>query len=220
MELISRKQARLLGLPRYFTGVPCKKEGHIAERYVSGGMCRLCNLARVKALYDPEKKREYRKQWYAANREKSLARSRAWHAANKKRRSETRKTKRTNTNTTARKYDAKRRASDLAYRLKKAIRARLSSAIKRKTKTGSAIRDLGCSVPELMAHIAAQFTPGMAWDNWTVVWQLDHIKPLAMYDMADPMQFAEAVRYTNLQPLRIEDHRRKSAAERALLSRK
>src|ERR1035438_1005723 len=46
MELISRKDARIKGLKRYFTGKECKN-GHLAERYVSSssetGVCVECN---------------------------------------------------------------------------------------------------------------------------------------------------------------------------------
>jgi hypothetical protein len=38
----SRKKAAESGLPRYFTGVPCKN-GHVAERFTSSGNCIACN---------------------------------------------------------------------------------------------------------------------------------------------------------------------------------
>lgn len=41
MDLISREDAKALGLKRFFTGVPCKNN-HIAERYVSSGNCVTC----------------------------------------------------------------------------------------------------------------------------------------------------------------------------------
>jgi hypothetical protein len=41
MEIISRKEAKTLGLTRYFTGKPCK-HGHVVERAVSAGNCTKC----------------------------------------------------------------------------------------------------------------------------------------------------------------------------------
>lgn len=52
-DIISRKQAKALGLKRYYTGVPCKN-GHLAERYV-GGHCVECDAA-------------WSKSWHKANR--------------------------------------------------------------------------------------------------------------------------------------------------------
>lgn len=39
--IISREEARALGLQRYFTGKPCK-QGHISERYLSQSTCVAC----------------------------------------------------------------------------------------------------------------------------------------------------------------------------------
>lgn len=41
MKVISRQEARKLGLKRYFTGIPCPK-GHISEAYVSNHFCVAC----------------------------------------------------------------------------------------------------------------------------------------------------------------------------------
>lgn len=39
--IVTRAEAREMGLPRYFTGKPCP-HGHVAERFTSGGGCREC----------------------------------------------------------------------------------------------------------------------------------------------------------------------------------
>lgn len=39
---------------------------------------------------------------------------------------------------------------------------------------------------------------------------IDHIKPLASFDLTDRSQFLEACHYTNLQPLWSEDNIEKS----------
>lgn len=41
MEIITRKQAKELGLKRYYTGKECRK-GHIAERFTLTGCCLEC----------------------------------------------------------------------------------------------------------------------------------------------------------------------------------
>jgi len=47
MEIISRKEAKALGLKKYFTGKPCSK-GHICDRYVSTFQCTCCVKERKK----------------------------------------------------------------------------------------------------------------------------------------------------------------------------
>jgi hypothetical protein len=42
---ITREVAKQRGLKRYFTAQPCGR-GHVAERFVSGGRCVLCNRER------------------------------------------------------------------------------------------------------------------------------------------------------------------------------
>jgi hypothetical protein len=45
MEIISKKEAKDLGLNRYFTGKPCK-HGHLSERYMCNG-CVSCLSDRI-----------------------------------------------------------------------------------------------------------------------------------------------------------------------------
>jgi hypothetical protein len=75
-----RAEAKRLGLPRYFTGRPCVN-GHIAERYTSGG-CVEC-VAMGKELYpeDPERKRQRKQRWDANNVEHRRAYREANHAS-------------------------------------------------------------------------------------------------------------------------------------------
>lgn len=215
MQIIARKDAKRLGLKRYFTGKPCRN-GHICERGVSTGHCMICNLARVKANYDPAKKSKYNKQIYLASPEKYRQRCRDWHARNRERRKEQRRMRRVADDTVRakdRNREARYRRFNLQWRIKKALRGRLTRAIKKGYPSGSFVRDLGCSIDELIRYLAVQFTSEMSWDNWTRVWQVDHIKPLRMFDLANRQQFLTACHYTNLQPLLIDKHRKKTASE-------
>lgn len=95
----------------------------------------------------------------------------------------------------------RRWVEDLQFRLSDILRSRLYSALKGRRKTGSAVRLLGCSVEGAVQHLERQFRPGMAWENHGPVWHVDHIRPLASFDLTDPEQLAHACHYTNLQPL-------------------
>ena len=62
---------------------------------------------------------------------------------------------------------------------------------------------LGYTWADLRAHLEAQFTVDMSWDNWGDVWELDHIEPLSAFqyvDLLDPL-FKQAWRLENLRPL-------------------
>ena len=74
------------------------------------------------------------------------------------------------------------------------------------TKRSKSQQILGCTWPELVAHIERQFAPGMTWEN-RGEWHIDHSIPLATAETE-----ADIVRlnhYTNLQPLWAEDNLRK-----------
>ena len=95
--------------------------------------------------------------------------------------------------------------SAVHYRIIEFLRARFRKAVRRSQRTGSAVRDLGCSIPEFQAHISVQFQPGMSWENWGD-WHLDHKRPLASFDLTDPEQVKLACHYTNYQPLWAVDN--------------
>jgi hypothetical protein len=104
--------------------------------------------------------------------------------------------------------------TEIERKLARTIRARLSHVLRRGNhrKEGSAVRDLGCSVPELRAYLESKFQPGMTWSNrGTRGWHVDHVRAMANFDLTDPEQQRQAVHYTNLQPLWWFDNLAKGA---------
>ena len=102
-----------------------------------------------------------------------------------------------------------RKNNDIQFRLGQLLRARLYGALKNKTKAGSAVKDLGCSVNELKKHLQSLWQEGMSWDNYGKgpgKWQIDHIKELRFFDLTNREQFLIANHYSNLQPMWYEDH--------------
>ena len=84
MKLITRKEAKELGLKRYFTGKPCK-HGHVAERLVSSDGCRECNAERQREWREENKERfaEIKHKYYEKNKEKILEQKRKYREENK-----------------------------------------------------------------------------------------------------------------------------------------
>jgi hypothetical protein len=99
--------------------------------------------------------------------------------------------------------------TDINYRLKYYLRIRLNKALGGNYKTGSAVKDLGCSVNELKIYLESLFKSGMTWDNHGE-WHIDHKKPLAAFDLTNRLQILEACNYKNLQPLWKKDNLSKS----------
>jgi hypothetical protein len=110
-----------------------------------------------------------------------------------------------------RKYERIQRKININFRVACALRNRLYSALRGNWKTGSAIKDLGCSMDFLIAYLQEQFYADMTWDNWGTYWEIDHIGELADFDLSKRSQLLKAVNYTNLRPLTKPDHWKKSA---------
>ena len=108
------------------------------------------------------------------------------------------------------KWQNKKRKEDIQFYLAKILRGRLYNALKSKNarKAGSAVRDLGCTIPELKLHLESKFTNGMSWPN-RGKWHIDHIKPLSSFDLTDRQQLLEACNWKNLQPLWAIDNIKK-----------
>ena len=50
-----------------------------------------------------------------------------------------------------------------------------------------------------------QFTPEMKWENI----EIDHVKPICLFDISDDEQLKEALNWKNTQPLLKQDHLQK-----------
>ncbi len=110
MEIISRKDAKALGLRKYYTGKACK-HGHICERNVISKSCVLCVSAltqekkdkaneysrkhwsifkKINPHYDaqrrainPERKKESSRNFYAKNKDSLREKHREYYQKNK-----------------------------------------------------------------------------------------------------------------------------------------
>jgi hypothetical protein len=94
----------------------------------------------------------------------------------------------------------RRRKTDLKFRIVNNLRTRFFHVLKGARKSTRTLELLGCSVEHLIKHLESNFRPGMSWANRTE-WHIDHIRPLASFDLSDPAQQRQACHWTNLQPL-------------------
>jgi hypothetical protein len=107
------------------------------------------------------------------------------------------------------------RQTNPQWKLKQVLRCRYLDALKRHTSGGrinkhhSAIELLGCSIEFYKQHLEQQFKPDMTWENHGELWEIDHIKPCAAFDLTDVNQQKECFNYINTQPLYYSENRSK-----------
>jgi len=175
-----------------------------------------------------EEKKARNKRWYENNKEDIRARGREYYHRTKEEKAPLKKRYREANKEKRRLYvknrrpiinvrNRERRRTDPAFKLSLLLRGKITKAIKRGSKVGSAVRDLGCSIKDLKLYLERQFYPHpktgeeMTWDNWSLMgWNIDHIIPVHSVDLLKRDQFLKVCHYTNLQPLWHEDHVKKT----------
>jgi len=104
-------------------------------------------------------------------------------------------------------YNKKRKAVDPNFKLRMSLRTRLYQSLKG-LKLKSALDLLGCEIEDFKNYITAKFSDGMSWENHGE-WELDHIKPLALFNLSNIEEQKVAFHFTNFQPLWKADNRNK-----------
>ena len=165
---------------------------------------RKANIDKKKAYYkaNPDKKKAYDKAYRKANIDKKKANDKAYYKANPDKIKAYHKAYRAANIDKIKAYNNTRIKTDIQYKLSCRLRSRLRCALQGNYKSGSAVADLGCSIDELKMYLESKFQTDMTWDNWSYEgWHIDHIVPLASFDLTDRKQLLLACHYTNLQPL-------------------
>lgn len=148
---------------------------------------------------DPKPSQAASRRWYEKNQQAAREATNRWYEANPDYQKQ---------------YHNRRYAEDQAFALTKASRARihraLRSAIGNPGKARPTLDLLGCSAEEYRAYLEALFEPGMTWENWGH-WHIDHIRPLASFDLSDPDQQARAFHHTNTKPMWADENRSKGS---------
>lgn len=154
-----------------------------------------CRASTAKwAKNNPDKARQSWGEWKQSNKERVREAAKLWESRNRDLRQSQRRDSLKN-----------RLAKDEQFRMRHYLRCRISKLMSRSNasapKAGSPVRDLGCTVAELWAHLESQFQPGMTRENWGVAWEVDHFYPLNQADMTDRVQFLAANNWRNLRPM-------------------
>ena len=87
---------------------------------------------------------------------------------------------------------------------------RISFELKKKSidRQSTHMKLLGCNKQQLKQHLELLFDSNMSWENYGE-WEIDHIKPICSFNMADEGELSKCCNYNNLQPLWKTDNRSK-----------
>jgi hypothetical protein len=162
---------------------------------------------RAKRMEDPafaakEKERYEKFKADPARVAKNLERSKLWRENNKARFKQLQENWRQKNPGRSNEYIKRRYAEDPSFAMAYRVRARVYQAIQKggASKNGSTEELVGCSFDYLRQHIERQFKGSMSWDNPSS-FHIDHIVPLASFDLTDPAQLKVACNWQNLRPI-------------------
>lgn len=164
-----------------------------------------------------EKSQQYIKSYYKEHCEKYKARKKEWRQKNPEKEKEARKKyafeNKEKLNQYHSKWKANKRIIDVNYKLKenisRRIRYELNSLLKGK-KTKRTLEYIGCSIEDLKEHLNKQLSTEMNWDNYGIVWHIDHILPCACWNLQDEFENMCCWNFRNLQPLLASINQSKS----------
>ena len=109
---------------------------------------------------------------------------------------------------------------DIQYRLSIVVHNRIRSLLRKSARPKTTVPDIGCSSSFLKSYLESKFYSHhktgveMNWGNWGAgygKWNVDHILPLAAFDLTNEEQLSVVCHYTNLQPLWFEENMSKGA---------
>jgi len=175
--------------------------------------CRVWRVANRDAIAS------YNKQYKAQNKELLAAKKRQYDAKNKKAKAaynkEYMKQYNANNRQAIAAKEKRRRKENVNYKIKSNLRNRLCRAVRKGYKSGSAVNDLGCSIEFLKENFKGRFYKDengimMTWENWGVVWELDHVYPLDAVNLNDRTEFLAVNNWQNLQPLTCKENGNKA----------
>ena len=102
-------------------------------------------------------------------------------------------------------YLKNKRETDINFRIISNTRNRIYKSLKGMTKQSTTKEILGIDIDLYRKWLEFQFTPEMNWSNI----EIDHVKPICMFDVSDDEQMKQAFSWQNTQPLLKKDHQLK-----------
>lgn len=91
--------------------------------------------------------------------------------------------------------------SNINYRLKKSLAARLRTVL---IKNNSTMNYIGCNIQYLRKWFEYNFTKDMNWNNYGSYWSIDHIIPVCKFDLTIDDEKLKCWNWSNMMPVTIK----------------
>ena len=102
-------------------------------------------------------------------------------------------------------YMRNRVKTDVNFRLIRNTIRRIHNALNGRSKSSSTGDILGIDIETFKRWIEWQMTPKM---NWQII-EIDHLKPICMFDVSKDEEWRDAFSWKNTEPLLKHDHQQK-----------
>ena len=145
------------------------------------------------------------KDFYLKNNDKIILKTKDWNKKNPQKVKQNQKKYNEQNKEKRNIYLKSKRETDVKIRLISNTRNRTYKSLKGMTKQSSTKEILGIDVDLYKKWIECLMTPEM---NWTTI-EVDHVKPICMFDVSKHEELKEAFSWKNTQSLLKHDHRRK-----------
>jgi hypothetical protein len=176
--------------------------------------CRACIGAKKRSYYirSKQQKADYGRRRYVAKRDEIRAQSRQYYRANQKTCLERHRKWVENNPEKVHAYKARarelQRQRNQRYRknpewvVLARCRSRLTNFLRKvdAPKRGTTQQYIGLSPAALRSYLEFLMEPGMTWENYGVVWHLDHFIPLSWADPLNDADLRTVMHFSNLQP--------------------
>ena len=176
--------------------------------------CSKCEIISLKSNFHKDKNREDGLQphckvrvneYYLKNKDKLILKTRDWSKNNPEKVKQNQKKYNEQNRERRNRYLKNKRETDDNFRLFSNTRNRIYKSLKGMIKQSSTKEILGIDIDLYRKWIKFQMSPDMTWDNI----EIDHVKPICMFDVSDDEQLKEAFSWKNTQPLLKKDHQLK-----------
>jgi hypothetical protein len=108
-------------------------------------------------------------------------------------------------------YARNKYSTDPQYRMKKILRTRFTKVVKNGTGSKRMLEYLQMPIALFRTWIESQFDASMTWQNHGTIWEIDHVIPIASFDLTSDDEIRFCFAWNNMQPLSKVENAEKSA---------
>jgi hypothetical protein len=189
------------------TCIKCKDKKDIELFVKTRNLCKECMKEYKKSYHSQNKEKisEYKKESYISKKDEILEKRKKHYENNRDTKLEYQKEyaslNKEKISKYKMEYQRNRRKTDPVFKLKYVVSRIIRNSLMCKglSKNKRTTDVLGCDISFLKTYLEERFIDDMCWENYGVVWDIDHIIPLATATTEE--EVLKLNHYTNLQPL-------------------